>query len=121
MRIFKHRRFCQWAKSERLADETLKGIVSEIESGLHDGNLGAGLYKKRVAMSGRGKRGGYRVLLAFKHDDRTFFIYGFSKNDKSNIDDKETTVYKELAQVLLNANEITLTHMIQVGSLIEVI
>ena len=37
MRIFKHRHFQQWAKSEKLTDEALKKAVDEMESGLHNG------------------------------------------------------------------------------------
>lgn len=96
MKIFKHRHFQRWAKSEKITDETLKKSINEIEKGLHDGNLGAGLYKKRVAMMGRGKRGSYRTLLEFKQGERSFFVYGFAKNVRANIDDKEQLIYIEL-------------------------
>lgn len=74
MRIYKHRRFQKWAKSEKLTNEMFKKVVDEIENGLHDGNLGSGLYKKRVPMPGKGKRGSYRTLLAFKYGERAFFM-----------------------------------------------
>ncbi len=120
MKIFKHRRFQQWAKSERLTNEALKRAVDEINNGLHDANLGGGLYKKRVAMPGKGKRGSYRTLLAFKHEKRAFFVYGFSKNVKANVSAKEQVIYKDLAKSLLNLDEKTLDKMIKIGSLIEV-
>lgn len=117
---FKHRHFQQWAKSENLRDEGLKKAVDEIESGLHDGNLGGGLYKKRVPMPGQGKRGSYRTLLAFKQGGRSFFVYGYAKNVKANINAKERVVYKDLAKTLLNLDEKTLENMIKTGNLIEV-
>jgi len=120
MKIFKHCRFQQWLKSERLTDEALKKAIAEIEKDLHDGNLGSGLYKKRVAMPGKGKRGSYRILLALKHEERAFFVYGFSKNAKENINEKEKAVYKDLAKKLLNLDEKTLENMVKMGSLIEV-
>lgn len=84
MLILKHSGFQRWAKSERLTDENLRKAVLELAAGLHNGNLGAGLYKKRIQMPGQGKRGGYRTLIAFKQNVRTFFVHGFSKNQKDN-------------------------------------
>lgn len=120
MKIFKHRHFQQWAKSEKVTDAALEKAVDEINRGLHDGNLGSGLYKKRIAMPGRGKRGSYRTLLAFKQGTQAFFVYGYAKNVKANINAKEQAVYKDLAKILLNLDEKTLENMLRMGSLIEV-
>ena len=38
----------------------------EVAAGLVDANLGGNIYKKRLPMSGRGKSGGARVLIATK-------------------------------------------------------
>lgn len=124
MKIYKHKSFHQWAKSEGLTDDLLKQAVEEMNAGLYEANLGSGLYKKRIAMKGKGKRGGYRVLLAFKQESqesRSFYVYGFAKKDKANINEKEKGVYRDLAKVLLNADEKILAKMIKQGSLIEVI
>jgi hypothetical protein len=120
MKIFKHRCFHRWAKSEKLTDESLKKAIQEVGQGLHDGNLGGGLYKKRVAMPGRGKRGSYRTLLAFKHDQKAFFVYGYPKNVMANVSEKEQEVYKMLAKKLLLLEEKMLRNMVEIGSLIEV-
>ena len=79
MRIFKTKLFHQWASKEGLNDAALCRAVDEIERGLIDANLGGRVFKKRVAIQGRGKSGGLRTLLAFKHEDKAFFIYGFAK------------------------------------------
>lgn len=120
MKIFKHRRFHQWSDSEKLKDETLKKAIDEIENGLHDGNLGSGLYKKRVSMDGKGKRGSYRTLIALKHEKNAFFVYGFAKNVQANIDANELSVYKNLAKALLNLDQKTLENLLKMGSIIEV-
>ena len=120
MIIFKHRSFQRWAKTEKIKDDALKKAVHELGKGLHDGNLGGGLYKKRVAMPGHGKRGSYRTLLAFKHDERAFFVYGFAKNVMANVSEKEAELYKKLAKELLSLEEKMLDIMIEIGSLIEV-
>ena len=101
-------------------NEYLKKVVDEIESGLHDGDLGSGLYKKRVPIPGKGKRGGYCTLLAFKKGERAFFLYGFAKNVRVNISAKEQDVYKDLAKALLGLDEKMLEGMIKIGSLLEV-
>src|SRR5688572_10538707 len=68
-----------------LVDEALCMAVVEMEAGLIDANLGAGLVKKRVASSGRGKRGGARLIVATNKRDRWFFVFGFEKNEQDNI------------------------------------
>jgi hypothetical protein len=44
-----------------------------MERGLIDANLGGGIIKKRVALPGRGKRGGARTLVATNSANRWFF------------------------------------------------
>jgi hypothetical protein len=60
-----------------------------MSQGLVEANLGGHVVKKRVALDGRGKSAGVRTLLAFKLNDIAFFLYGFAKNQQSNITDKE--------------------------------
>lgn len=91
-----------------------------MESGLFDADLGGGLVKKRVARRGQGKRGGHRVLLAFKGDDRSVFIFGFSKKDRQNLENDEREIYKRLAKLYLSATMKVLEDMCLKGQLIEV-
>ncbi len=120
MKIYKHRHFQQWAKSEKITDKALKNAVAEMNDGLHDGNLGSGLYKKRVAMPGQGKRGSYRTLLAFKNDEKAFFVYAYAKNVKANINVKERTIYKDLAKTLLVLSDKDLKELLKKQKLFEV-
>ena len=70
MRIFKDRLFNKWAYKEGVTDKVLRVAVTEMEEGLIDADLGGHVYKKRVALHGRGKRGGARTLLALcRFDD----------------------------------------------------
>lgn len=57
--------------------------------------------KKRVGLGNRGKRGGARTLIATNKGDRWFFVYGFEKNERANIDDEELEALRELAADLL--------------------
>lgn len=92
-----------------------------MEQGLYEVNLGAGLYKKRIARKGRGKRGGYRTLIAFQHDHKAIFMYGFAKNEQENVGSKEAEVYKKLAKYYLDITEIQLNLLIKNGEFFEVV
>jgi len=100
-RVFKTRYFSRWMRKTELSDELLFAAVTEMAQGLIDADLGGGIVKKRVGLSGRGKRGGARTLVATNKANRWFFVYGFEKNDRANITDDELAALKELAEQLL--------------------
>lgn len=79
MRIFKNKRFHEWSEEVSLDVNLLVQAVFETEAGNHDGHLAAHLYKKRIALPGRGKRGGARTIMAIKKGDKAFLIYAFAK------------------------------------------
>ena len=120
MRVFKTRWFQRWAKKEGLSDETLLAAVQEMEQGLVDADLGGSVYKKRVPLSGKGKRGSVRTLLAFRMNDRAFFIFGFAKNKQANISPKEERAIKMLANEFLGYTEHALNKALEAGELMEV-
>jgi hypothetical protein len=68
---------------------------------LIDADLGGGVVKKRVAMQGRGKSSGSRTLVATNKADRWFFVFGFQKNERANINDKQLRALQEAAAGLL--------------------
>ena len=100
-RIFKTPDFVTWAKDEGVNDKALLDAVKEIEAGLIDANLGGNVIKKRVAREGQGKSGGFRTLLAFKSQDKSFFMFGFAKNERENISVKEKAALKAMAKEFL--------------------
>lgn len=120
MRIFKNKAFTKWAEKEGLSDDALQIAVDEMERGLIDADLGGHVVKKRVAVGGRGKRGGVRTLLAYKSGDKAFFMYGFAKNARANVSTDELKALKHLAKELMNCSDKTLIKAIQHGALIEV-
>jgi hypothetical protein len=105
VRVFKTKWFGRFARKERLSDQKLAEAVREVEEGLHDGDLGGGLVKKRLARSGEGKRGGYRAIIVYLKGSRAVFLYGFAKSDKENLDPVELREYQKAAQVYLRLNE----------------
>ena len=52
MRVFKTKGFSRFARKERLSNAKLAEAVRGIECGLHDGDLGGHLIKKRMARAG---------------------------------------------------------------------
>lgn len=120
MRVFKNKVFNKWAAKEGLNDAALLGAIDEIERGLIDADLGGHVLKKRVAISGRGKSGGVRTLLAYKVGDKAFFVYGFAKNARANISSEELKALKHLAKELLSYSDKALAEAIKHGVLIEV-
>jgi len=81
---------------------------------------GGGLLKKRIARPGQGKSGGYRTLVATNKGNRWVFVYGFPKNERSNIDRDEEEALKKLAARLLSLTAQAVTKAKQAGELIEV-
>jgi hypothetical protein len=120
MHIYKTWQFDKWAGKEGLTDAALLTAVAEMERGLIDADLGGYVVKKRVALPGRGKSGGARTLLAYRLGDRAFFVYGYAKNERDNIDDKELKALKRLAAVYLGFDAAQLARALTEGNLIEV-
>ncbi|NLR74176.1 type II toxin-antitoxin system RelE/ParE family toxin [Leeia aquatica] len=120
MHIYKTRSFEKWAGKEGLTDAALAAAVAEMENGLIDADLGGHVVKKRIALPGRGKSGGARTLLAYRTQDRAFFVYGFAKNERDNIDSQELKALKRLATIMLSWTATQLAHAVQQGKLLPV-
>jgi hypothetical protein len=120
MRIFKNKAFNKWAAKESLNDDVLINAVGEIEQGLVEADLGGHVFKKRVAILGKGKSGGARTILAYKAGDKAFFVYGFSKNVRANIKDNELKGLKAYANVLFAYSDEELKKAMGARLLIEV-
>ena len=118
VRTFKDLGFSKWARKERVTDATLCNSVIEIEAGLIDARLGASLLKKRVAMPGRGKSGGYRTIVAHRKGKRLFFLYGFAKNEKDNITPKEREALRALGDHYLGLSDAVLNRLVA-GNVVE--
>jgi hypothetical protein len=86
---YKLRDFTKWAKSVGLSDKALHDALDEMNRGLRGNRLGAGIFKKRIGLPGRGKRGGVRTIVFFKQHDFAVFIYGYAKNEKADLDPRE--------------------------------
>jgi len=119
-RAFKTRSFNRWLRKSGLSDEALRQATQEMGRGLIDADLGGHVVKKRVALPGRGKRGSTRTLVGTNFKDRWFFLYGFEKNERDNIDDKELSALQDIAKNLLALKDVQIKAAIADGVLLEI-
>ncbi|MCD6046701.1 MAG: hypothetical protein K0S08_348 [Gammaproteobacteria bacterium] len=116
----KTRLFSKWCEEEGITDPQLNYALQEIEQGLLGASLGAGIYKKRIAVCGKGKSGGVRTLIVYKKNDRAIFIYGFNKKQLENINESELLALKKLSKVYLSYTEQEISYEVYKGKLIEI-
>lgn len=120
MTIYITRWFYRWARKQNLSTRALCEAVCEMEAGLYEADLGGGLLKKRIARPGQGKSGGFQTLVATNRANRWFFVFGFPKSARSNIDKVEEQALKKLASYLLSLPPPDLNAAQCAGELIEV-
>ena len=87
--------------------------------GLIDADLGGHIIKQRVARSGQGRRGGFRLLIGFG-SHRSVFLFGFAKNERENIEDAELKTLREITATFLEADDEKISLALKDGTLIEV-
>ena len=97
MRIFKYKWFHRFANKEGITDNELKEIVKQLENGQFYANLRGGVYKMKLARPSEGKSGGYRVIVIFKSEFRTFFTYCFPKSKRDNNEDNDAVNLEHLS------------------------
>lgn len=119
MRIFKTKALAGFAKNQTISDENLVAAIETAKRGLIDADLGGGLIKQRVARPGQGKRGGFRMLIGFR-SDRAIFLFGFAKNERDNIDDKQLITLREIVASWFAADDRKIAQALRDGLLIEV-
>jgi hypothetical protein len=119
LRVFKTRRFARFARDMRISDAYLCGAVWRAECGLIEADLGVGVIRQRVAWSGQGRAGGYRVLIAYRARARSVFLFGFAKNERANVDDDELATLRDIAKAWFAADDKALQRAVVDGSIRE--
>jgi hypothetical protein len=120
MAIYKTRWVERWARKQGLTTPSLCAAVLEMKAGLYEADLGSGLLKKRIARPGQGKSGGFRTLVATNKVSRWVFVFGFPKNERSNIDKDEEEALKKLSVHLLSLTTQAIGKAQRDGDLMEV-
>ena len=121
VRVFKYTRFNRFASKEGITDHELLEVVGQLEADQADATLGGDVYKVRIARPGEGKSGGHRVIVYFRNEFRTFFSYGFSKNDRGNISKKDLKRFKEDAKKRLSLTDEEIEDRLRNRIFIEII
>jgi hypothetical protein len=120
MRTFKTRWFARFARREGVSDEALREAIERAERGLIDADLGGGIIKLRVARPGKGKSGGYRMIVAYRIHDRAIFVFGFAKSEQENIGPEDLKTAKDIASELLAATDDQLDAAVAAERILEI-
>jgi hypothetical protein len=97
VRAFKNKWFTRFAKKHDISDAKLRDIVTGLEQGRWDADLGLDVYTVRVARPNASKAHGFRTIVLFRQGEKAFFVYGFAKSDRDNIEDWELREYRSTA------------------------
>ncbi|MEE9336639.1 MAG: type II toxin-antitoxin system RelE/ParE family toxin [Methylococcaceae bacterium] len=96
--------FKKWSKKVGLTNQYLLEAIKNLEDGLSTTDIGSHLFKVRVKREHSGKSSGFRTIIIYQKNDKAIFLYGFGKNEKSNIDKAELQYFKKLGNDLLALN-----------------
>ncbi|MCF6776230.1 type II toxin-antitoxin system RelE/ParE family toxin [Thiotrichales bacterium 19X7-9] len=120
MKIFKNKWFDRFCKKQNITDKKLLKLISNIENGKIDVDYGGFVIKQRLARDNQGKSGGYRNIILYRSGDKAFFVYGYAKKDKDNLNNEEVSAFREMATELLKLSEDNINKLIKQSKLIEV-
>ncbi len=119
-RIYVTRTFARWMRTSDVNQAALCQAVHEMHHGLIDADLSGHVYKKRVALPGRGKRAGARVIVATRFRSSWFFLFGFAKSERATVNETELRALQELARTLLELDSAGISTFIAQGGLKEI-
>ncbi len=78
----------------------------------------------KLLNSGSPDRGGkvetLPTIILFRRGAKAFFVYGFSKNQRANIDDNEEKQFKEAAKHVLALTDKQLAELLERGDFVEI-
>jgi hypothetical protein len=110
----------RFARHERISDRSLRDAIERAERGIIDADLGGGLIKQRVARTGQGRSGGYRMLVGYRMRDRAVFLYGFAKSEQDNIDADQLIELRKIAAGWLEETDTQIERSLEGGRLQEI-
>jgi hypothetical protein len=125
MRVFLVPQVAKLMRKERLPVAVLCRTAREVLAGTlgaGEADLGAGLFKKRIARPGRGKSGGYRVIAAAHRltTERVLFTYAFAKNAAATLTPQGHEALARVAAAFLAADDRQVTALLAAGDIGEV-
>ena len=96
----------------------LAGADASLKSGTESYRLES--KRNRIARPGQGKSRGYRTIILFRRGSKAFFVYGFPKSHRTNINDDEEKQFKEAAKHVPGLTEKQLGQLLERCDFVEV-
>jgi hypothetical protein len=121
VRVYSTKEFMRFARRADIDDRELCAAARRAGRGLIDADLRAGLIKQRIPLKGQGRSGGFRTLAAFRQNHRCVFLYGFPKNERDNISDRELAHWRKVSAAYLQMTRENLAELADVDEMREVI
>ena len=118
--ILRSKWFSRFARQNRINAKDLCAAIARAEQGLIDADLGGKVIKQRIARKNEGKSGGFRTIILFQIEDKSFFVYGFPKSQQDNLSQQELKGFKKLANDVAMLSEEELQKLIKEKEFIEV-
>ena len=109
-----------FANKEEISDDLLKEAIRLAQGGKFDSDLKGGIIVQRIKRKQQGKNAGYRVIIIFKHQDKSFFVDGYIRRDKNRLTKDDIEGYRELATIIRSLDEAELQIAIRNGEFIKV-
>jgi hypothetical protein len=115
------RRNIRTGRRERIS-HTLGVALQGIRDGAQRSGLQGRTGHRNGGLRGAGTAGfdGERTLIGSDLGDRWFFLFGFEKNDRVNIDARELASLQSIAHVLLEMKSRQLDQAVEAGELMEI-
>ena len=88
-----------------MSDETYQGLQTFLLENPAAGDLlqhSGGLRKIRWAGSGRGKRGGSRIIYYWNLGDKILMIYIYQKNERENLSQEQLRIMRTIVETYKN-------------------
>ncbi len=125
MRVFLVPQVTRLMRKERLPEAALCRTGREVLAGTlgaGEADLGRGLFKKRIARPGGGKRGGYRMIVACRQPgtEKVLFTYAFAKNAASTLTPQGHEALAKVAEAFLTADDGQVAALLASGDVNEV-
>ena len=110
---------CSRPRVSPVFSASLNEAIARAEQGQIDAALGRNLIKQRIGRPGH-RSGGYRTVIAYRVGDKAFFLFGFAKNERENINAADEYELAATGAWLLSLGAASIRHAIATGELKEI-
>jgi hypothetical protein len=113
IRAFQTSSFSKAAKKRHLSEQELCNALAEVIAGKAD-DLGGGVYKKRLNANLD------RSIILAKGGRHWIFAYLFQKSSRANIDERELSAYRQLANFYALMTDVQFDELVYLKKLLEI-